>query len=553
MKPLARTGKEAALTDAGSINVHGASALPNGGYVIVWDTSNGIRAQIFHPIGRPKGDDIEITQSTRGENRPDVTVLADGNFIVTYTSLRSSTKAAIEAQKFSKDGVPSGDAFTVFVDAQNTSFDPEITALKDGGFAVSYNGLGRDGDAISYHARVFNADGTPRSGDFRVNQTSESFQSFGDIVGLKDGGFAVTWRSSEVDDSLYAVMLRLYDADGTARTNEIQVNQYWLGSQSNSSISILKNGKVILTWNSDGQDGSDEGVYARIMNADGSPAGNEFQVHSQTSNAQHQPDVTALSDGGFIIVWTNFTSEDTATILAQRFSANGTPIGGETKISSGTADLDVRVQVVELEDGAVAVSWQDYSRSTFTGGIESRIVLTPPQGSKDQDTLSGTRFADQLQGFKGNDKLIGFQGNDRLDGGWGKDTLKGFDGADRILGNRGDDKLLGGAGNDRLLGGNGSDTLEGGADDDLLTGGKDSDLFVFANRGGTDLIQDFSTLSSGEAIDLTAVTRIKRYNDLMNNHLSEIDGNVVIDDGAGMVITLEGVAIDDLSRNDFLF
>lgn len=544
MNAIVRAGKETVISDAGSNAVHGISALPNGGYVIVWDTDSGIRAQLFRPGGQAKGSTIAVTQSSNSENRPDVTTLADGSFVVAYTALRTSTNAAIKAQKFSADGTPQGAEFTVFLDIGKTSFDPEIAALEGGGYVVAYNGLGRDGSSFSYHARVFDADGTPRSGDFRVNQTTDSFQSFGDITGLQDGGFAVAWRSREVDGSFYAVMLRLYDADGTARTNEIRVNQYWQDSQSNPSITVLKNGKILVAWDSDGQDGSDEGVYARVMNADGSPASNEFQVHTQTSSVQYFPEVTALSDGGFVVVWTHFTSADTAAIVAQRFDAGGNRVGAETKVSTGNNDLDIRVQVAELAGGVIAVSWQEYDRSTFEGEIETRILLTPPQGTNGGDSLTGTRLGDRLEGLRGNDRLDGLQG---------ADTLNGAAGADTLNGGAGQDLLRGGSGRDRLLGGSGSDTMAGGKGNDRLNGGTGDDVFVFADKGGADAINGFNALSNGEKIDLSAVTRIRGFKDLKDNHMSQNGDDVFITDGAGTGITLIGVDLGDLGKGDFLF
>lgn len=200
---ITRSGREQIVLEAGTVaNVHGVSALQNGGYVFAWSVrGGGTKAQIFSANGKPKTEAFDVSTSTNDENRPDVTTLADGSFVVTYASLQSSTKAAINAQRFSADGNRIGDEFTVYGSSTHTSFDPEITALADGGYVVSYNGLGRDGSYYSYQARVFDPDGTPRGNDFRANQTTESFQSFGDVTSLEDGGFAMSWRSNEVDGS----------------------------------------------------------------------------------------------------------------------------------------------------------------------------------------------------------------------------------------------------------------------------------------------------------------------------------------------------------------
>lgn len=65
--------------------------------------------------------------------------------------------------------------------------------------------------------------------------------------------------------------------------------------------------------------------------------GQVFRVNSYQDNWQQDPDVIALQDGGFLIVYesylNDYDSDVAATvILAQRYDASGRPIGGETMI-----------------------------------------------------------------------------------------------------------------------------------------------------------------------------------------------------------------------------
>lgn len=467
-----------------TLNNHGASLLSNGGYVFVWDEPSGVsKAQIFRANGTPKTEVFDLGDNATYENRPDVATLPDGSFVIAYTSVPSGgSGASISAQRFSANGSPIGDELTVYGNAAHNSFDPEITALADGGYVVAYNGSYRDGSYYSYHIRVFGADGTPRGNDFRVNQTTDSFQSFGDVTPLQDGNFAVTWRSGEVDGSFNSVMLRLFEEDGTPITSELQVNQYWQDSQIDPSIDTLNNGNIVVTWKSYGQDGSGDGVYARLIGPDGHFLADEFQVHTQVENAQSNPEVTALSDGGFVIVWVNSTSDETASILGQRFSSNGDRIGGEIELSEGSQQLNVRPIVDEVSAGVISVSWQDFDRDTFTGQIIEKLFLTPALGSSDNDTLLGSKFGDLLKGIQGDDILLGYAGHDTLKGGKGQDVLRGHLGADH---------LSGGGNRDELFGNRGKDILDGGMGNDLLKGGVGADTFLFRAKSGKDTILDF--------------------------------------------------------------
>ena len=113
--------------------------------------------------------------------------------------------------------------------------------------------------------------------------------------------------------------------------------------------------------------------------------------------------------------------------------------------------------------------------------------------------------------------------------------------------------MSGGTGRDTVRGGAGNDTLSGGGAKDILIGGKGNDRFVFANNSGLDKVRDFNALNNKEDIDLSAVTRIKGFKDLKNNHMSQVGDNVVIDDNANTKIVLIDTLLSDLGAKDFIF
>src|SRR5262245_42357467 len=90
--------------------------------------------------------------------------------------------------------------------------NPQITALADGSFAVTWMSLDNGSD-YDIRGRVFAADGTPVNGsDFRVSTTNASNQKTPQITALTDGGFAVTWVSTDYDPDIRG---RVFAADGT--------------------------------------------------------------------------------------------------------------------------------------------------------------------------------------------------------------------------------------------------------------------------------------------------------------------------------------------------
>ncbi len=183
-------------------------------------------------------------------------------------------------------------------------------------------------------------------------------------------------------------------------------------------------------------------------------------------------------------------------------------------------------------------------------------------GNENDDVLNGAQQRDQLFGGDGDDLLIGAHGRDslygdlgadELRGGHGLDTLHGGDGADVLSGGRGNDQLSGGTGTDQLYGGRGRDQLSGGTGDDDLWGGKGADVFIFSDGFGADMVHDFASAQTGEAIDLSLLSAITDWADLSANHISHDGANCVIDAGGGDILTLAGLRVEDLSAGDFLF
>ncbi|MFC6582911.1 hypothetical protein [Sulfitobacter aestuariivivens] len=89
-----------------------------------------------------------------------------------------------------------------------------------------------------------------------------------------------------------------------------------------------------------------------------------------------------------------------------------------------------------------------------------------------------------------------------------------------------------------------------------MTGGFNADTFVFSDFGtgfGQDTINDFDANNDLERIDLSDVSAIVNMFDLLSNHTSQINTNVLIDAGDGNSIVLRNVSVDDLDAEDFIF
>jgi hypothetical protein len=144
-----------------------------------------------------------------------------------------------------------------------------------------------------------------------VNTYDTDRQLYSDVTSLKDGGFVVTWASNGQDGSGYGVYAQRFDSSGSAAGGEFQVNTYTIGHQGlidngiihGPSIASLNGGGFVATWSSQDQDGSDYGTYGQIFDASGTKVGVEIPLNTATIRDQLYGDVTSLQDGGFVVTW----------------------------------------------------------------------------------------------------------------------------------------------------------------------------------------------------------------------------------------------------------
>jgi hypothetical protein len=143
----------------------------------------------------------------------------------------------------------------------------------------------------------------------RVISTTPSPSTILDFMPGVERPVAETW----IDDSVSKLSLKI-------DTAEFQVNTYTMSYQEFSSVATLSTGGFVVTWHSNGQDGDGFGIYAQRYDANGSRVGSEFQVNTYTTSDQLLPSVAALSTGGFVVTWNSNGQDGSANgVYAQSY------------------------------------------------------------------------------------------------------------------------------------------------------------------------------------------------------------------------------------------
>ena len=126
---------------------------------------------------------------------------------------------------------------------------PSVTALHDGGFVVTWSLMGEDSsDYSNIFGQRYAADGSPVGSEFRVNTYTPNQQLFPSATALKDGGFVVTWSSVGQDDgSDWGIFRQRCAADGSPVGSEFRVNTCTSGGQVSSCVTTLNDGGFVVT------------------------------------------------------------------------------------------------------------------------------------------------------------------------------------------------------------------------------------------------------------------------------------------------------------------
>ncbi|MGR3321927.1 MAG: Ig-like domain-containing protein [Pseudooceanicola sp.] len=382
--------RQANTTTDGNQEQSDVARLEDGGFVIVWqsynqDASNtwGVYGQRFDANGNAVDGEFEVNTNLAGSQyEASVTALPGGGWVVVWRddSGLDGSNSGVFMQRYASDGSKLGAEDQVNTYTSSHQYEPEVTVLANGDYVVTYtswNNTAEGGNGYDVYIQRYMSNGTPIGSEELVNTEVSATQEQPEITALENGGFAVVWTSqtsgSAGDGDSNGVFYQIYgdSASGYAAIGgELQANGYIANAQDNASIAGLTGGGYVIVWESNGQDGSAEGVFAQQFDANGNAVSQEFRVNDQRSSSQYEPQVAALSNGGYVIVFTDLGSADgsSAGVYAQQYAANGNRIDGAIQVNTEFSSNQNQASVAGLDSGGFVVSWTSDTSGTAGDG-----------------------------------------------------------------------------------------------------------------------------------------------------------------------------------------
>lgn len=237
------------------------------------DLMQDVLLSVFSSTGRRLVTELEVNQFQAYNQRdPALAVLGDGNVVV------------------------------VWVSEQQVPQPPNQPALVD------------------IVARVFSPAGQPLGPEVRVNAV-RGLCGGPAVSPLGEHGFTVVWNQYDLTGTDgWDVWGRVMRADNPAAleaaSDAFRINLETRGRQWLPQIATCGANQMVV-WTSYGQDGSQEGVFGRLLAA-GQPIGPELQVNNRAVSQQLQPAIAADGQSRFLVVWSSMVSARTGFDLMGR-------------------------------------------------------------------------------------------------------------------------------------------------------------------------------------------------------------------------------------------
>jgi len=237
------------------------ASTKDGGYIITWSSQepnqdestdfkeSNVYLQRYDSDGLKVNDEVVVNTNTDGiQMNSDITVLADGNYVITWSSQNlnsDNNDYDLYMQQYDANGgkINEEDILVTSDVLGGSEFKSKLTSLDDGGFVIASTVAGNNGnDNISLFQ--YDNNGT------KINETvSTKLGIYPDIASLNDGGYVVTWMGEDEENS-EGIYLQRYDASGEKVNSEVLVNSNIEGFQGIPTITSLEGGGYVVTWTS---------------------------------------------------------------------------------------------------------------------------------------------------------------------------------------------------------------------------------------------------------------------------------------------------------------
>ena len=200
--------------------------------------------------------------------------------------------------------------------------------------------------------------------------------------------------------------------------SEFGVNSTVTGTQRTfgetpQSVAVDADGDFIVVWASYGQNGapaSRANIYMQRFSRDGSLLGGETRVFA-TNTHQVFGAVAVDADGDYIVTWTEYgrdgDSPTQSNVYARRFRSDGAPLSTAFLVNEQTSASQKWSSVAVDVDGDFVITWSSYGQDGSGYGVYARRynaagVVQGGEFQVNESSLGNQRFSQVAMDHEGN-------------------------------------------------------------------------------------------------------------------------------------------------------
>ncbi|PQO25675.1 hypothetical protein C5Y96_22915 [Blastopirellula marina] len=295
-----------------------------------------------------------------------------GQHVTVYAGRGSGDQDGVFFRLLDSEGVPTGTSQLVNETVAGIQANASVAMLPESGFVIVWQGRGA-GDREGIFARWYDSSGNPVTGEVLINQTTGGGQENPAVAVASDGSASFVWQGVGVGD-FDGIFYRRFDSNGQSLTGEILVNTTTSQEQALPDIAINSSDVALVTWSSRHQDGSDWGVYAQRLSANGSKIGIEFLVNSST--VASQSGATVIDSGqAFTVAWQSRNQDgDGWGIFAQQIDPSDGLVGQELQVNSISTGNQLEVALAQIDGGQLVATWTNGIADGTGWNVKATVV-----------------------------------------------------------------------------------------------------------------------------------------------------------------------------------
>jgi large repetitive protein len=300
--------------------------------------------------------EVRVNQRTDFKQRNPATAFSPaGASMVVW----ENDQRGIRAVHFSRSGV----AGTEIVLLENQAVDadhvisrrqPAIVFLSEGTFGLAWTeelsyehhypfiGESRLIDQDVYFQR-FNTSGAAVGQRQKVNTATDQREGTPRLI-ARGGKVLALW-----EDAAGGVFVRSLES---ANAPAVRING---AAGANAAIAAAGN-RYLAVW--EAEDGDTTGVFARLLDANGTPLAPASRLNTQVVGRQRRPAVSGDGNDGFFVAWQHDASTRDARLFGRRVTGAGALVGGELALATpGSGPVQMNPTVTLVSPGRFLVTW----------------------------------------------------------------------------------------------------------------------------------------------------------------------------------------------------